>query len=84
MFTHQINEVTDAMNSGEPNLSPARRVKRCALTLLAIFSVVIGGAYLTQREGEPRSPYKNAVAQDTSAPAPVRSDTVIARNGERL
>lgn len=71
------------MNSGPHNLSPAKRAKRCALSLIACFSVVAGGTYFAQLEDEAPLPYAEAMS-NAAGPVTVRSDTVSAREGERL
>lgn len=71
------------MNSGPHNLSPAKRAKRCALSLIACFSVVAGATYLARLDDTAPAPYERSMTS-TAGPATVRSDTVGAREGERL
>lgn len=77
------HKAINAMNSGPHNLSPARRAKRCALSLIAGLSLVAGGTYFAQLEDKAPPPYAKAMT-NAAGPATVRSDTVIAREGERL
>ena len=71
------------MNPGQHNLSPARRAKRCALSLLACFSAAAGATYLAQREGIPPAPTEISMTSAAGSAA-MHSDTVIAREDERL
>lgn len=60
------------MRHKQHNQSPARRSKRCALSLLAGFSLVAGGLYLAQADhaDETLQEYVKTVATDA------RSSTV--------
>ena len=71
------------MNPGLHNLSPAKRAKRCALSLLAFFSVAAGVTYLARLDDTAPAPYEKSMTSATG-PATVRSDTVIAREDKRL
>lgn len=71
------------MNTGLHNLSPARRTRRCALSLLAFFSVAAGATYLAQLDDTAPAPYEKSMTS-ASRPATVRADTVTAREDERL
>ena len=71
------------MNPGQHNLSPARRAKRCALSLLACFSVAAGATYLARPDDTTSALYEKSMTSAAS-PETVRSDTVIAREDERL
>ncbi len=71
------------MNPGLHNLSPARRARRCALSLLAFFSVATAATFLARLDDTAPAPDEKSMAS-TAGPATVRSDTVIARGDERL
>ena len=71
------------MNPGLHNLSPARRTRRCALSLLAFFSVAAGATFLARLDDTARAPDEKSITS-AAVPATVRSDTVIARQDERL
>ncbi len=61
------------MSTNQGNLSPARRAKRCALSLFACFSLVAGGLYWVQPENGAETPreYAKTVAAD-AGPSTVR------------
>ncbi len=71
------------MNPGQHNLSPARRAKRCALGLLACFSAAAGATYLAQLEDIPAASTEISLTRAAGSAA-LHSDTVIAREDERL